>query len=164
TIFVAGAALRDFASDTAELVFATPVPRAAYLGGRFAAGWLVSVLVLVAVAIGIWMGSLMPWLDATRLGPTPWEAYGWALAVVVLPNLFFLGALLFLLATLTRSMLGTYVGVIAFFVLWTIAGAMLGNGNLEHQTAGALMDPFGLGAIDLVTRYWTPADRNALVP
>lgn len=164
TIFVAGAALRDFGANTAELVFATPVPRAAYLGGRFAAGWLVSVLVLVAVAVGIWMGSLMPWLDSARLGPTPWFAYGWALAVVVFPNLFFLGALLFLLATLTRSMLGTYVGVIAFFVLWTVAGVLLGNGNLEHQTAGALMDPFGLGALDLVTRYWTPADRNALVP
>ena len=28
---------------------------------------------------------------------------------------------LFLLATLTRSMLGTYVGLIAFFVLWQVA-------------------------------------------
>src|SRR6185312_7266903 len=113
TIFVAGAALRDFGANTAELMFATPMSRGAYLGGRFAAGWLVSVVVLVVVAIGMWLGSLMPWLDPMRLGPTPWNAYGWALAVVVLPNLFFIGALLFLLATLTRSMLGTYIGVIA---------------------------------------------------
>ena len=164
TIFVAGAALRDFHSGTAEMMFSTPVPRAAYLGGRFAAGWLISVLVLVAVAIGIWLGSLMPWLDATRLGPTPWDGYAWALAVLVLPNLFFLGALLFLLATVTRSMLGTYVGVIAFFVLWTIASATLGTGNIEHQTVGAMLDPFGLGALDLVTRYWTASDRNTQIP
>ena len=164
TIFVAGAALRDFQSGTAEMMFSTPVPRSAYLGGRFAAGWLISVLVLVAVAIGMWLGSLMPWLDPTRLGPTPWTGYAWALAVLVLPNLFFLGALLFLLATVTRSMLGTYVGVIAFFVLWTIASATLGNGNIEYQTAGALIDPFGLGALDLVTRYWTASDRNTQIP
>ncbi|MGH8154152.1 MAG: ABC transporter permease subunit [Rhodanobacteraceae bacterium] len=107
TIFVAGAALRDFTSNTAELMFATPVSRSAYLGGRLAAGWVVSVLVLVAVAVGMWLGSLMPWIDAARLGPTPWHAYGWALGVMVLPNLFFLAALLFLLAVLTRSMLGT---------------------------------------------------------
>ncbi|MGH8216812.1 MAG: ABC transporter permease, partial [Rhodanobacteraceae bacterium] len=164
TIFVAGAALRDFSAGTAELVFATPVSRRAYLGGRFAAGWLISVFVLVAVAFGLWLGSLMPWLDPARLGPTPWAAYGWSLAVLVLPNLFFLGALVFLLATLTRSMLGAYVGVIGFFVLWAIAGATLGGGNVEHQTAGALMDPFGLGTFGLATRYWTPADRNVLIP
>lgn len=162
-IFVAGAALRDFASNTAELMFTTPVPRSAYLGGRFAAGWLVSVLVLVAVAFGMWLGSLMPWLDPARLGPTPWAAYGWGLAVVVLPNLFFVSALLFLLAMLTRSMLWTYVGVIAFVVLDIIAGVLLGHGNLGHQTAAALMNPFGAG-IDLATRYWTAADRNTRVP
>ncbi|MEO8779583.1 MAG: M1 family aminopeptidase [Rhodanobacter sp.] len=164
TIFVAGAALRDFQSGTAELVFSTPMSRRAYLGGRFAAGWIISVLVLVAVAIGMWIGSLMPWLDAARLGPTPWAAYGWALGVLVLPNLFFLSALLFLLATLTRSMLGTYIGVIAFFVLWQISMLVLGHSNISHQTAGALMDPFGLGALDLVTRYWTPSDSNTRIP
>ena len=164
TIFVAGAALRDFHSGTAEMMFSTPVSRGAYLGGRFAAGWLISVLVLIVVALGIWLGSLMPWLDATRLGPTPWAGYAWALAVLVLPNLLFVGALLFLLATVTRSMLGTYMGVIAFFVLWTIASTVLGNGNIEHQTVGALVDPFGLAALDMVTRYWTPSDRNTQIP
>ncbi|MDE2270704.1 MAG: ABC transporter permease subunit, partial [Xanthomonadaceae bacterium] len=120
-IFVAGAALRDFTENTAEMMFATPMTRRAYLGGRFAAGYVTSVLALVAVAAGLWLGSLMPWLDPVRLGPTPRAAYAWALGVVVLPNLFFLAALLFLLATLTRSMLGTYIGVIGFFVLWAIA-------------------------------------------
>jgi len=163
-IFVAGAALRDFGHDTAELVFATPMSRRAYLGGRFAAGWLASVLVMLATAAGMWLGSLMPWLDPARLGPTPWDAYGWALLAMVLPNLFFIGALLFLLATLTRSMLGTYIGVIAFFVLWTIATVLLGGGNIEHQSVGALIDPFGIGALDFATRYWTPADRNLRTP
>ncbi|HEX5354404.1 MAG TPA: M1 family aminopeptidase [Rhodanobacteraceae bacterium] len=163
-IFVVGGALRDFTTGTADMMFATPMSRGAYLGGRFAAGWLVSVLVLVAIAIGFWLGSLMPWLDPARLGPTPWAAYGWALGVVVLPNLLFLAALLFLLAVVTRSMLGAYIGVIAFFMLWSIASITLGGGNLEHQTAGALMDPFGMGAVDLVMRYWTAADRNARIP
>lgn len=163
-LFVAGAALRDFSAGSAELVFATPVPRHAYVGGRFAAGWLASVLVLAMVALGLWLGSLMPWLDPARLGPTPWAAYGWGFAVLVLPNLFFLATLIFLLATLTRSMLASYVGVIGFFVFWQVAMLTLGAGNIEHQDVGALLDPFGLGALDLVTRYWTPADKNLRVP
>ena len=35
TVFVVGAALRDFEAGTAELLFATPLSRRAYLGGRF---------------------------------------------------------------------------------------------------------------------------------
>ncbi|HET8900167.1 MAG TPA: M1 family aminopeptidase [Rhodanobacteraceae bacterium] len=163
-VFVAGAALRDFTLRSDGLLLATPVSRPAYLGGRFVAGWLTSVLILVAVALGYWLGSLMPWLDAARLGPTPWSAYGWAMLVVVLPNLFFLSALIFLLATSTRSMLGAYVGVIGFFVLWSVARASLGGGNIDHQDLGALMDTFGRGAFELATRYWTPDDRNTRVP
>ncbi|HEX7349152.1 MAG TPA: M1 family aminopeptidase [Rhodanobacteraceae bacterium] len=164
TIFVAGAALRDFTSNTAEMMFATPVSRGAYLGGRFAAGWLISVCVLVAVALGMWFGSLMPWLDPSRLGPTPWAAYGWAMGVVVLPNLFFIAALVFALAVVTRSMLGAYVGVIAFLVLNEIAGLALGRGNIAHQTVSALINPFGGSAIDLAIRYWTASDRNTRIP
>ena len=163
-IFVAGAVLRDFSANTADMMFATPVSRGSYLGGRFAAGWLISVLVLLAVAIGSWLGSLMPWVAAARLGPTPWAAYAWALGVLVLPNLFLLSALLMLLAAFTRSMLATYVGVISFFVLRIIAGLALGAQNLAHQKLAALFDPFGIGALHLATRYWTASDRNLRIP
>jgi ABC-2 type transport system permease protein len=162
TVFVAGAALRDFEARTAELFFATPLSRSAYLGGRFAAGYTASVVVLIAVALGITLGAHMPWVDQARLGPTAWGTYLYSFGVFVLPNLFFVAALLFLLATLTRSLLGTYIGVIAFFVLWQIATISLGN--LQHLTLGALIDPFGFGAIDLASRYWSIEDRNTRLP
>ncbi|HEX6834564.1 MAG TPA: ABC transporter permease subunit, partial [Rudaea sp.] len=162
TVFVAGAALRDYDHGTAELFFATPIPRSAYLGGRFAAGYVAALVVLVFVALGLMTGVLMPWVDPERLGPTSIAAYAYAFTWFVVPNLFFIAALLFLLATLTRSMLGTYIGVIAFFVLWQIA--VVTAGNLEHRTLGALIDPFGFGAFGLATRYWSAQDRNTLVP
>ena len=162
TVFVAGAALRDFDAGTAELFFATPISRTAYLGGRFAAGYLAATVVLIFVAIGLMTGVLMPWVDPERLGPTSFIAYGYAFVFFVLPGLFFVSSLLFLLATLTRSMLGTYIGIIAFFVLWQVA--VITTGNLEHRTLGALIDPFGFGAFELATRYWSAQDRNLRVP
>ena len=163
-MFVVGAVLRDFGANTAEMMFATPVGRGTYLGGRFAAGWLASVMVMFIVAIGMWLGSLMPWLDPMRLGPTPWAAYAWGIGVIVLPNLLFLSALLTLVAALTRSMLATYVGVVAFFVIRIIANLALGHGNIAHQSAAALDDPFGIAAVNLMTRYWTAADQNHRIP
>src|SRR5277367_3982624 len=162
TVFVAGAALRDFEAGTAELFFATPLSRKSYLGGRFLAGYLASVGVIVAVAIGLLAGSFMPWLDPARLGQTSLQTYLYAFAVFVLPNLFFVAALLFLLETLTRSMLSTYIGVIAFFVLWQIA--VVTAENLQHLTLGALIDPFGLSALQLEARYWSIEERNTRLP
>ena len=163
TVFVAGAALRDFDTGSADLFFATPMSRKAYLGGRFAAGYLAAVGVLVVVACGLLLGAMMPWVDPVRIGPTSFAAYGYGFAVFVLPDLFFLSAMLFLLATSTRSMLGTYIGVIAFFVLWQIAASVTGT-NPDRLTLGAMLDPFGLGALDVATRYWTANDRNTRLP
>jgi ABC-2 type transport system permease protein len=162
TVFVAGAALRDFEAGTAELFFATPLSRKAYLGGRFTAGYATAAAVMVFVALGLTLGAHMPWVDPARLGPTEMRTYVYIFGVFVLPNLFFIAALLFLLATVTRSLLSTYIGVIAFFVLWQVA--VISVGNLQHLTLGALIDPFGFGAIDLATRYWSIEDRNTRLP
>lgn len=161
-IFVAGAALRDFEAGTSELFFATPISRRAYLGGRFAAGYAIALAVMVFVALGMLLGVMMPWVDPQRIGPTSFGAYAYAFGVVLVPDLLFVSAMLFLLATLTRSMLGTYVGVIAFFVLWTIAA--VATDSPDHQTLGAILDPFGLGAFDVATRYWSAEDRNTKLP
>src|ERR1700733_6706353 len=163
TVFVVGAALRDFEAGTAERLFATPLSRRAYLGGRFAAGYLASLGIFVFVALGLLIGVLMPWVDPARLGPPSLSAYGYGFAVMVLPGLFFVSTLLFLLATLTRSMLGAYIGVIGFFVSWRVAMTVKGT-SPDRLTLGALIDPFGIGAFEVVTRYWTAADRNTRLP
>jgi len=161
-IFVGGAVLRDFDAGTAELFFATPISRSAYLGGRFAAGYCAAILIMLVIAAGVLLGPMMPWVDAARVGPNSVAAYAYAFGVFVLPNFVFVSALLFLLATATRSMLGTYVGVIEFFVLWQVAGASLQN--MDYRTLGALLDPFGADAFDLATRYWSAEDRNTRLP
>lgn len=65
------------------------------------------------------------------------------------------------LASLTRRMLWAYVGMVAFFVLWGISNAYISD--LDHDGLAALSDPFGLNALALATRYWSPADRNHLL-
>ena len=99
------------------------------------------------VALGLLIGAMMSWVDPARLGPTSAMAYGYGFAVIVLPGIFFVSALLFLLATVTRSMLGAYFGVIGFFVLWTVAVTV--TGEIPAPTLGALIDPFGVGAFGL---------------
>ena len=162
TVFVAGAALRDFDQRTAELVFTTPVSRGAYLGGRFAAGYLAALAVMLVCALGIALGGLMPWIDAARLGPPDWHGYAWGFGVMVLPDLLFIAALLFLLATLSRSLLVTYLGLIAFFVLQSVVGLL--TRDVNNHYAAAMLDPFGGRTLALVTRYWSAYQANHQLP
>ncbi|MFT3790802.1 MAG: M1 family aminopeptidase [Rudaea sp.] len=162
TIFIAGAALRDFEQNTAELFFTTPMRKRDYLLGRFGSGFLAALGVMLVTALGLWLGSKMPWLDPARLGPTSFGAYLWSFGVLVVPNLLFVAALMFAFATLTRSMLYTYLGAIAFVVLVQIAQSM--TANLDARWIGALVDPFGGSALNEATRYWSAQDNNTRLP
>ncbi|MBN8924407.1 MAG: hypothetical protein BGP10_08805 [Rhodanobacter sp. 68-29] len=161
-VFIANAATRDFEQGTAELLFATPMHRGAYLGGRFAAGYLVLVAMLAMCALALALGGSMPWVNAGRLGNASWHGYAWGFAVLVLPNLLFIAALLFLLATVTRSILASYIGVIAYFVLQGVAN-YLGR-DLDNRYLAAMLDPFGGHTLQFVTRYWTADQTNHLLP
>jgi len=161
-IFIGASALRDFDNRSAELFFTTPMKKRDYLFGRFAGGLALTFGIMAAVVIAVFIGTKMPWLDPERLGPDSVGPYLWALAVQVTPNLFFIGAMLFCLAVATRSMLATYIGVIAFLAFNIVTGVL--TDDLETRWIGALLDPFGDSAIDTATRYWSAAERNTRLP
>jgi len=158
TAFVAGSVHRDFETQSDALFFSLPMRKSDYLLGRFLGSLLIAVLIFVAVALAIALGSVMPWLEPVRIGVFRLAPYLYSFAVFVIPNLFLTGAIFFSLATLTRSLMYTYVGVVVFFVAWGIAGVMLRD--LESRELAALVDPYGLAAFGLATRYWTTIERN----
>jgi ABC-type transport system involved in multi-copper enzyme maturation permease subunit len=161
-LFASGALLRDFEQGTAELVFACPVRKRDFLVGRLAAAMLASVLVYVVIAAGLFIAQFMPWIDEARLGPVSLVPYLWSFGVLVLPNVLFTCALLALLATLTRGILWVYIGVLAFFVLYTVSVVLLRD--VDNVWAGVLADPLGIRALSRTTRYWSSEERNSGVP
>jgi ABC-2 type transport system permease protein len=161
-IFIAGSVLRDGDVGISDMLFATPMKKRDYLVGRFAAGLVACLFIFAVVSIGMMLGPLMPWVDAQRVGPFPGNAYLWGLGVLVVPNLFFIGALLMLLASTTRSIMLVYVGVLAFFVLWIVAGKF--TQNIDNEWIAVLADPFGIRALGRATRYFSTAESNAGLP
>ncbi|MES2320273.1 MAG: M1 family aminopeptidase [Pseudomonadota bacterium] len=162
TIFIAGAVLRDSEIGMSDMLFATPMRKRDYLVGRFGAGLVACLFIFGLVAAGMMLGPLMPWVDTQKVGPFPGYAYLWSMAVIVLPNLLFIGALLMLLAATTRSMMMVYVGVIGFFVLWIVAGVF--TRDVNNDWVAVLLDPFGVRALGRMTRYFSAAESNAGLP
>ncbi|MEW6367528.1 MAG: M1 family aminopeptidase [Acidobacteriota bacterium] len=163
TAFVSNSVYRDFEYNTDSLFFTTPITRFDFLGGRFLGSLTLAFLVFLGVASAIMIGSFMPWLEAERIGPFMFGPYLFSMFVLVLPNIFLTGAIFFSIATLTRSMLYTYAGVVAFFVCYGVAASALGD--LQNEFLLSLLDPFGLVTFGLMTKYWTIVEKNtAIIP
>ncbi|SHG65257.1 M1 family aminopeptidase [Massilia sp. CF038] len=162
TMFIAGAVLRDHEVGISDMLFATPMRKIDYLFGRFAAGLVACVIIFLVVMVGIMAGPLMPWVETARVGPFPAAAYLWTLTVLILPNLLFIGALLMLLAATTRSMMMVYVGVLGFIVLWIVGGAF--TRDINSVWPAVLLDPFGMRALERMTRYFSTAEANTALP
>ena len=162
TIFISGSVLRDSEVGISDMLFATPMRKHDYLVGRFAAGLLACLVIFAGVVLGLVLGPMMPWVDTQRVGPFPGGAYLWGLGVLVLPNLLLIGALLMLLAATTRSIMLVYVGVLAFIVLYVVAGNF--TSDIDNEWIAVLSDPFGGRALSRATRYFSTAEKNAGLP
>jgi len=158
TAFAANAVHRDFEMNTASLFFTAPLRKRDYLGGRFLGSFVVGALVFGGVVLAIFLAGVMPWVDKERVGAFHLMPYLFSLFVLVLPRLFLFSAMFFSVAALTRSLMATYASVVAFFVGYSISGALLSDRSNEKMAT--LIDPFGLRSFRLATRYWTVFERN----
>ena len=162
TAFVANVVVRDDETGFGPIIHSTRISRFDYLMGRFTGAFLAGCLLFLSAPIGMMIGAAMPWLDPETLGAFNLGHYAWIYLLVCVPTLFVTGAGFFAIATATRSMMWTYVGVIAFLILYGIASAYLSRP--EFAQAVALIDPFGIGAYEQATKYWTAAERNTRLP
>ena len=161
TAFVANVVVRDAETGFGPIIQATRIRKGAYLYGRFLGGFLAVAAAFLAIPLATLIGSVMPWVDPEKIGAFRPGDYLYTYVVLALPSLFLTSAGFFALATATRSMMGTYLGVVGVFVLYTVVTALAAKP--EYLTVMAYLDPMGFGAVDKVTRYWTVNDKNTLL-
>jgi len=162
TAFVANVVVRDDETGFGAMVRSTRVKKHDYLIGRFLGAFAVAFIVFLAVPLGMLIGSLMPWLDPETLGPTRLDHYAFATFAMAGPTLFATAAMFFTAATITRSLMATYVCVIAFLVAYLTSLGLLSQQSLRELIA--YVEPFGIGAFAVETRFWTAAERNTQLP
>src|SRR6185437_2931337 len=140
----------------------TRITKFDYLFGRFTGAFGAGMLMALAIPLGILVGSFMPWIDPKRIGPFHAEHYLYDYFVMMLPTLFVLGAAFFALATATRSMMATYVGAVAFLVGYLVLTVLFQKPQYDHIVG--ILEPFGMGALSEIVKYWTTSDRNTMLP
>jgi ABC-type transport system involved in multi-copper enzyme maturation permease subunit len=158
TAFVNGAASRDFAHNTHQLIYTKPIEKFGFLMGRFWGSTLIAIIPLLGISVGIILAQFMPWVEPEYWGPICWPAHFWSVVIFAIPNTILVSAIIFAIAVWTRSTIASFVGALLLLVGYTVASSF--SSNLDNETLGMMIDPFGVEAFDSLTKYWTADERN----
>lgn len=156
-IMVGRAVAKDFSAGVHEFFFTAPVTKFQYLAGRFLGGLAANLLAFLGIIPGLFIGGMQ--LPEGYLGPWSIWSFLLPLLVIVLPNLILAGSVFFSLASLTRKMVNTYVAGVVFFIAYVLSS--IAFAKMQAITAKILADPFGISALNELTKFWTVAEMNA---
>jgi ABC-type transport system involved in multi-copper enzyme maturation permease subunit len=151
------AAARDVTTRMYPLVYATPLTRAEYLGGRFLAAFALNALMLVGVQAGILLAVYAPDVNPKIVAPFRPAAYLTAFAFIGLPNAFVGTALQFACALRAGRAMAAYLGsLLLLFMAFFVASFLLFRSAL-----GSLLDPIGMRFIlEDIAHQWTTIEQN----
>ncbi|HEX9981923.1 MAG TPA: ABC transporter permease, partial [Thermoanaerobaculia bacterium] len=162
TSFVANAVIRDDETGFGPIIRSTPITKFQYILGRFLGAFSVAAVCMLALPLATILGSLMPWANPANLGPNRITDHLYAYFLIALPNLLTHSAIFFALATITRSMMATYIGVISLVAgFFSLEGAL---SRPQLESVVAIAEPFAARAVKDAVRYWTIAERNTMLP
>ncbi len=160
TAFVDSAASRDFTSKSSDLVFSKPISKSAYIFGRFFASAIAALVPTLGASLGILLAKFGPWIEASRWGAVDWSAHFNGILVFAIPNTLIYAAIIFAISVLTRSTLYSFIGTLLFIVAYAISGSFLED--MENERLGAMLDPMGIGAFSVITKYWAVEEKNTM--
>jgi len=126
---LADVALRDAETRMEQIIGTQPVAAASYMVARFAGAFAVACLTYLGVIVGFIVATKMPWVTPGAVSPFRIASYLVPLVTIAIPNLFVTGALFFMVATLTRSLLMTYLSALALFIICIIMRILLSIAN-----------------------------------
>ena len=155
---IGGTIHKDFKYDIHLLLFSYPFKKGPYLLGKFVAGYIVTLSVLISATLGMIFGTFLPGVNPDLIAPFSISPYLQSFWIYLIPNTFFFGAIMFALVTFSRSIIVGFLIGFGLIIIQGIADVLLSN--LDNKILSAMIDPFGFNANLYYTKYWTVYEQN----
>ncbi|WP_299217242.1 M1 family aminopeptidase [uncultured Aquimarina sp.] len=155
------AALRDFDHHMESLMFVNPIRKRDYLLGRFLGSFVILLVIYAALPLGMILSEFLPWRNSDALLAFNLWHYLHPFLTLILPSLFFGGAVFFISGALSRKLMVVYTQGVLLLMMY-IFSMQLANGSKNLFLSG-LLEPFSFQTISLVTQYWTVVERNTMM-
>ena len=154
------AAARDVYTGIHPLVYASPISRLEYLGGKFMAAFVLNAFVLLGVQAGSVLGVYAGGVDPAIIGPFRLTAYVAAYGLIALPNAFIATTVQFAFALSSGRSMASYFGSV-LLLFFAAPVPLIVYMVLGQPAVAKLMDPIGLIAImnEMMTE-WTIVEKN----
>lgn len=150
---------RDYKNRVHSILFTYPVRKIDYLLSRFCASFLIVIIIGFLVIISMIIASIIPGLDPAKMGPLQISAFMELYFLFMVPNLFFVGALVFAVVLASRNIYFAFIGSLFPFIIQIITE----NAFMNFPELIALFDPFGQNAVLYLTKDWTLIEKNDLI-
>ena len=155
---VGGTIFKDFKYEMYPITFSYPFRKWEYLFAKFLSGLVITILIMVLCAFALIIGTILPGTNPDLLGPFNIMNYVQSFLIYIIPNLFFYGAIVFVVVTFSRSVSVGFITVLALIMIQAFANVM--TVDLDNKLLSAMIDPFGSQANSYYTEYWTIYEQN----
>lgn len=156
---IIGAAIyKDYKYRIYQIFYSYPFTKSSYLLGKFLSAFLVCLIISIFAGIGIYIATLLPWANPELIGPNHFWNYAQSYLINILPNMFLIGSIVFVITTLSRSVYVGFASVIGLTILMGVVNNLAAD--LDNEILAALIDPSGMQALEYYTQYWTIDEFN----
>lgn len=156
---IIGATLqKDFNSNMYKVLYSYPFGKRDYIFGKFLSSFSIASIVFLFIGVGTHIGTLLDGVDQSVVLPFDGMAYAKTYLIWILPNVFLFSAIVFAVTLYTRSVIAGFVALALIFFIQGMTDVFLTDA--DYEKLGALLDPFGLGALNNYTKYWTIIEQN----
>lgn len=151
--------LKDFEHKFDGILFSTPLSKWGFLGARFSAGFLLSLIPYFGIFLGIGLGAATSWVDASQAGPFYFGSYLSTFFLAALPNTFLVAAFVFMLAALFRSNLFSFIGAMVILIGYLVMISF--TQDIDNEIVAIIVDPLAVSSYNVLTKYWTVDEQNS---
>ncbi|WP_196892613.1 ABC transporter permease/M1 family aminopeptidase [Aureivirga marina] len=149
---------RDFKSNMHSILYSYPFTKSEYLFGKFFSSVFVVSIIILAIMLGIITGFNLPGTNDKVLTSFQILPYLKTYFVFILPNILFIGAIVFGVVTFSRNIAAGFIAIILLMFVGDIVSAVFDQDKDILKLA--LFDPFGNEALNYYIKKWTVAERN----
>lgn len=156
--FIGVAIYRDYRSNMHAVLYTYPFTKRQYLSAKFLSAFCLVGLIAAMIGAGFVLGTRLPGVNPALLAPFKLGAYAHIYLVYLLPNLLFVGALVFVLVALSRNIYAGFITIVLLLIAREVLLRLLAGG--DSRWLAGLLEPFGEIATSFYTRGWTLAEQN----